>query len=135
MADRSQMLTSPAYRALSPAGRKVLAAIEREVERCGGVVTVSLADFGKLCGVSKSAVAYGLKQVALLGLVSVEQRGPRQRLMNIFQLADGWIALDADTAKRRQLQALLPKRQPAPQPVRPQRQTPSLPKLSWDDAR
>ena len=55
--------------------------------------------------------------------------------MNIFQLADGWTGLDADTAKRRQLQALLPKRQPVPKPVRPQRQTPSLPKLSWDDAR
>ena len=38
-ADRSQMMQSPAYAALSPAGRKVLAAIEHEVSSV--VVAVS----------------------------------------------------------------------------------------------
>ena len=46
-ADRSQMLTSPGYRALSPAGRKVLAAIESEVERSGGVVTEDIDEEAK----------------------------------------------------------------------------------------
>ena len=135
MVDRSQMLTSPAYQALSPAGRRVLAAIEREVRRGGGVVSISLTEFRKLTGVSQSASLYGLKQMALLGFFSVAQKGPRNRCIITISFADDWRGLDADTAKRRQLQALLPKRQPAPKPVRPQRQMPSLPKLSWDDAR
>ena len=69
MVDRD---TSPAYQALSPAGRTVLAAIEREVERGGGVAVLSFNDFMRRCGVSRSACANGLKQVELLGFASIQ---------------------------------------------------------------
>jgi hypothetical protein len=124
MADRSQMLTPPAYRALSPAGRKVLAAIEREVERCSGVVTVSLLTSGS-CGVSKSASPMAeAGRVAWFG--QRRAAGPRQRLMNIFRLDAG--SPDADTAA-----AAVAGTARSDSPRRSgqaQRQTPSLPKLS-----
>ena len=99
MTDRSQMMQSPAYAALSPAGRKVLAAIEREVERGGGVVVISFADFARRCDVSHSAAYSGLKQVALLGFASVET-GPRPRRIHTIRLRDNWQGIDADEARR-----------------------------------
>ena len=50
-ADRSQ---SPAYQALTPAARKVLAVIEGKIADGGGVATISLTNLAKLCGVSNS---------------------------------------------------------------------------------
>ena len=38
--DRSQMLTSPAYAALSPSARKVLALIDSKVAHGGGVAAI-----------------------------------------------------------------------------------------------
>ena len=136
-AGRLRMLTSPAYQALSPAGRKVLAAIEREVKRVGGVVVIGFADFARRCDVSHSAAYSGLKQVALLGFASVET-GPRPRRIHTIRLRDNWQGIDADEAKRLHLQARLPKQQQAaPKPVTPRvvRHTPSLPRMPWDDAR
>ena len=138
MTDRSQMMQSPAYAALSPAGRKVLAAIEREVERGGGVVVISFADFARRCDVSHSAAYSGLKQVALLGFASAET-GPRPRRIHTIRLRDNWQGIDADEARRLHLQARLPKQQQAvPKPVKPRsirRPAPSLPRMPWDDAR
>ena len=43
-ADRSRMLTSPAYAALSPSGRRVLALIDSKVTHGGGVAAISFSD-------------------------------------------------------------------------------------------
>ena len=80
-------LASAAYAALSPAGRKVLAAIEREVKRVGGVVVIGFADFARRCDVSHSAAYSGLKQVVLLGFASVET-GPRPRRIHTIRLRE-----------------------------------------------
>ena len=97
MTDRSQMMQSPAYAALSPAGRKVLAAIEREVERGGGVVVIGLADFAKLCACRK-AVANGLKQVDVARLCQCRQRGRVHALITSSGFR-GWTGIDTDEAE------------------------------------
>ena len=49
-ADRSQMLTSPAYAALSPSARKVLALIDSKVAHGGGVAAISFSYIERQCG-------------------------------------------------------------------------------------
>ena len=60
MTDRD---SSPAYRALSPSGRTVLAFIERQVERGGGVAAISYSDIEFLCGVTHGNCGFALRQV------------------------------------------------------------------------
>ena len=131
-ADRSQMLTSSAYQALTPAARKMLAVIEGKIADGGGVATISLTNLAKLCGVSDSTAFYAQRQVELLGFVTLVQ-GPLLR--NAYRLVDGWRAHDAIEAMRLRKQARTPKPR-APKAVKPRkRQAPSLPRMPWDDAR
>ena len=88
-ADRSQ---SPAYQALTPAARKVLAVIEGKIADGGGVATISLTNLAKLCGVSNSTAFLAQRQIVALGFVSIAP-GPRPR--DSYRLADGWRAHDA----------------------------------------
>ena len=110
-ADRSQ---SPAYQALTPAARKVLAVIEGKTADGGGVATISLTNLAKLCGVSDSTAFYAQRQVELLGFVTIVQ-GPLLR--NAHRLADGWRGHDAVEAMRLRKQARLPKPKAAPKSV------------------
>jgi len=136
---------SPAYLALTPAGRRVLHVIESEVER--GMASISLNDFTQRFGCSRAGARYGLKQCALLGFVSIDM-GPRR--VNVFALADGWKSIDRVEASRLVQLAKLPKPprastpEPAPtpkpvkqpKPVEPprmrERRMPSMPVFSWD---
>ena len=88
-ADRSQ---SPAYQALTPAARKVLAVIEGKIVEGDGVATINLTNLAKLCGVSNSTAFLAQRQIVALGFVSIAP-GPRPR--DSYRLADGWCAHDA----------------------------------------
>lgn len=52
---------SPAYLALTPAGRRVLHVIESEVER--GMASISLNDFTQRFGCSRAGARYDLKPI------------------------------------------------------------------------
>ena len=56
--------SSPAYRALSPSGRTVLALIERQVEHKGGTAVLSFSDIETLLGVTHGTCGYALRQVS-----------------------------------------------------------------------
>ena len=68
--------------ALSPAGRKAWP-IDSKVAHGGGVAAISFSDIERQCGMSTATC--GLRQVKLLGFVSVET-GPRRRI-NTFRLS------------------------------------------------
>ena len=109
---------SPAYAALTPAGKRVLRVIECEVERGGGTAAISRTDFQR-SGISHSAAGFGVKQVALLGFARIELP---QRI-NVFRLIDDWQSFDADTAARQARMAKLPKpptisKPPEPKPAK-----------------
>ena len=106
--------------------------IEGKIADGGGVATVSMTNLAKLCGVSDSAAFLAQRQIKLLGFVTIVQ-GPRPR--NTFRLSDGWRANDAVEAMRLRKQAFTPKPRATPKRVRPQRHTPSLPRMPWDDVR
>ena len=131
MTDRSQMFRSGAYAALSPSARKVLAVIEREAERKGGVVTISRANIAKLCGVARPTTAYALKQLVALGFYDI--RSPRPRHINTFRVSNVWQSLDPVEARQMQAQARAQTSIAKPRVI--QRQEPSLPRLPLDDAR
>ena len=100
MADRSQMLTSPAYAALSPSGRRVLALIDSKVTHGGGVAAISFSNIERQCGMSTAPAASHCGQVRLLGFVSVERGpGPRRRI-NSFRFSNVWRDLDAAACRR-----------------------------------
>ena len=82
MAERD---SSPAYRALSPSARTVLALIERQVTHGGGVAAISFSDIESSCGITHGTCGFALRQVRLLGFVTVE-RGRPARLVNSFRL-------------------------------------------------
>ena len=125
-ADRSRMLTSPAYAALSPSGRRVLALIDSKVTHGGGVAAISFSDIERSCGMIHGTCGFALRQVKLLGFVSVERGpGPRRRI-NTFRFSDVWRDLDAVACRQLVAQARLGK---------PRTVTPSLPRIPWDDAR
>ena len=147
--DRSAVLQSPAYAALTPSGKRCLHLIEDEVERCGGAARIPRKGFMAV-GISKAAVSFGIKQCERLGFVSVTVG---LRHANVFVLLDDWRLLDAAEAARRVKLARLPKppRVAAPKPPKPaatpkpvkaepprmiERRVPSLPRLSFmDDGR
>jgi len=62
-ADRSRMLTSPAYAALSPSGRRVLALIDSKVTHGGGVAAISFSDIERSCGMIHGTCGFALRQV------------------------------------------------------------------------
>jgi len=100
---------SPAYAALSPAGRRCLRVIEAEIARCGGEASISRAAFER-SGISRIAAARGLKQIVHLGFVEV---GQGSRRISIFRLSGRWQAIDgADEAATLVRLAKLPKPQP-----------------------
>ena len=111
-ADRSQ---SPAYQALTPAARKVLAMIGGKIADGGGVATISLTNLAKLCGVSNSTAFLAQRQIVALGFVSIAP-GPRPR--DSYRLADGWRAHDAVEAMRLRKVARTSKPR-TPKPVKP----------------
>ena len=153
MTDRSGVVASAAYAAMTRSGRRVLHLIEGEVERGGGTASISLDDFDRRFGCSRRSTCFALKQLALLRLHHHRHgTAPRQDV----PLYDGWRAVTADEAKRLVKQARLPKPPRAavpklPKPVKPpkaskppkvkrprmnERRAVSLPKLSFvDDGR
>ena len=68
MTDRSGVVASAAYAAMTRSGRRVLHLIEGEVERGGGTASISLYDFDRRFGCSRRATCFALKQLALLRL-------------------------------------------------------------------
>ena len=133
MVDRSQMFQSAAYQALTPCARKVLTVILDKTERGGDMAAITLMDLAKLSGVSRGAGLTALKQVTLLGFVSIRQ-GPPPRLINTFAVLGDWQDHDAVEAVRLRKLSRLPK--PGPKRVakpRVVRHTPSLPTMPWQD--
>ena len=96
MADRSEVLQSAAYAALSLGGKRVLHVIEEEVAAHGNGVVIPLDEF-MARGMCRTAAQFGIRQCECLGLIKVEI-GPRR--VNVFRLCDDWRALDKVEAKR-----------------------------------
>ena len=134
MADRLQKRESAAFAALSPAGRAVLTAVEREIARGGGVAVMDFNSIVRRADMSRGATANGLKQIEMLGFASIDM-GPSPRFIRTMKLSDRWQHIDADEAERLQLKAKLPMaetKRAAVQAVAPRvRHTPSLPVLHW----
>ena len=64
LGERSGVVASSAYAAMTRSGRRVLHLIEGEVERGGGTASISLDDFDRRFGCSRRATRFGLKQLA-----------------------------------------------------------------------
>jgi hypothetical protein len=78
VAHRLEMVTSPAYRALSLSGHRVLARIEIEHMHHGGVENGKLPvtfDNFEAYGISEKSVAPALREVQALGFVRITERG------------------------------------------------------------
>ena len=145
--DRSGMLQSPAYLAITPVGWRVLRLIEDTINRSGGsAVTLTRSSFGG----HRGSISFGIKQCERLGFVSI---GIGLRRANAFSLLDEWRAVDADegaagavgkaAAAAATVTRGVPKAAEAGQPSKPvavarptpQRQV-TLPRLSFmDDGR
>ena len=81
--DRSAVLQSPAYAALTPSGKRCLHLIEDEVERCGGVAAIPRPVF-MARRISKKSVSFGIKQCEHLGFIS-NTVGVGARHANVFR--------------------------------------------------
>ena len=81
--------SSPAYPALTPAGKRWLRVVEAE-SRNAAAGSISHTDFER-SGISRVAAARGTKQVAHLGFVEV---GQGSRRISTFRLGGRWRALD-----------------------------------------
>ena len=103
--DRSEVLQSAAYAALTPSGKQCLHLIEDEIERGDGAAMLPRSFF-TVRGLSKAATSFGVKQCERLGFVSV---GTGVRGTNLLWLSDGWRTIDAVEAARRVRLAKLPK--------------------------
>ena len=137
--DRLQKRGSPAFEALSPAGRAVLTAVENEIARGGGVAVMDFNSIVRRADMSRGATANGLKQIEMLGFASIDM-GPSPRFIRTMKLSDRWQRIDADEAERLALKSRLPMaetKRAAVQAVPPrmERRQPSLPRMPWDDAR
>jgi hypothetical protein len=73
-----EMLESPAYRALSLTGHRILARFQIELARHGGKdngkLPVTFDDFATF-GIDRHAIAPGLREVEALGFVKCTERG------------------------------------------------------------
>ena len=88
-----EMLRSPAFRALSLTGHRILARIEIELASHGGrdngKLPVTFADFEQY-GIERHAVGRGIRAVCALGLVELTRRGRsgggEYRTPNLFRI-------------------------------------------------
>jgi len=107
-------------------GRRVLALIDSKVTHVGGVAAISFGDIERSCGMIHGTCGFALRQVKLLGFVSVARGPGSRRRINTFRFSDVWRDLDAVACRQLAAQARLGK---------PRTVTPSLPRIPWDDAR
>jgi hypothetical protein len=138
--EHSEMFSSPAFKAMSPCGRRALDLISDEIEHARVDVVALARSWFIANGMSKAAVSYGIRQCLGLGFIKIEVG---RRNSHLFRLAAGWKALDGVEAKRLAEAAKLPSRveklvKPLPTPKRVKvvpprrvRRVPSLPKLSF----
>jgi len=91
---------SPAYRAVTPCGREVLSAIEREVARCGGVATLSHDTIEWMCSIGHSNCCFAQRQIRLLGFVDVEFAYNGLRPTHSFRMSTRWQSIGTAEAKR-----------------------------------
>jgi hypothetical protein len=103
MADRSEVLQSATYAALSVGGKRVLKVILDHVGH--DAAAISLAQFMERGMCCRSTARIGIKQCELVDFVTVSMG---HRRVNVFRRSDGWRGLDADEAKRRVRLARLP---------------------------
>jgi hypothetical protein len=143
-----QMSESPAHKALSRGGVRILDEIAGEIGRdSSGAAVLSFNALAARCNLTRIAVRVAVKRLVALDFIKIGF-GPRR--ISVFRLAGGWRALDADTAARlvreaRQMTLARPERLAAPRaptPVKPKpvekpapveprtRRQPTLPRLS-----
>jgi len=103
--DRSEVLQSAAYAALTPCGKQCLHLSEDEIERGDGAAMLPRSFF-MVRGLSKASTSFGTKQCERLGFISV---GTGVRGTNLLWLSDSWRTIDAVEAARRVQLAKLPK--------------------------
>ncbi|MCA6110870.1 hypothetical protein [Bradyrhizobium cenepequi] len=148
MADREN---SPAYAALPPSARQVLAVIEQAIGG-GDSASVSYLAFSLDHRITQKVVSPALPTLVNLGLIEIET-GPRGS--NVFRLSDRWRGIDEAEAKelarevkphrgfekrpevnRERVAKLATLKLPKPMTVerrRYRRQVPSLPMMPWQD--
>ena len=124
MADRSQMLTSPAYAALSPSGRRVLALIDSKVTHGGGVAAISFSNIERQCGMSTAPAASHCGRSGCSASSASNVDRVRAAVSTASGSAMSGVILMPPRAGGLAAQARLGKPQ-----------TPSLPRMPWDDAR
>jgi len=148
--DRTEVMQSPAYLAMTPSGKRVLHIIEGMTSRRGGEPVALSHSYFMARKMTQASSCKAVKQLVALRFVKVDTG---KRRTNTFTLIDGWQSIDADEAKRRMALARQPKPQrpsskpPKPKPVKPElkpmtvaprnmRRAPSLPTMPWmDDGR
>ena len=108
---------SAAFQAMTLAGRRVLQFIEREVERGGDGVAITLKTFTSSGGMCRAMARFGVKQCERLGFIRI---GTGLRHANTFSLVDGWRTVHAVEAER-----LVPPQVAAPKPVKPPKPAPT----------
>ena len=94
--DRTEVMQSPPYLAMTPSGKRVLHIIEGMTSRNGGEpVALSYSYLWRANDAASSCKA--VKQLVALGFVTVEA----DKRPNTFTLCDNWQSIDADEVKRR----------------------------------
>ena len=101
---------SPAYRRLSPAGRRVLEVIEEQADR--GNKQISFSDFQRWCAMPRSSVGYGLTQCRLLGFCEITPVGNLRS--NSFRLIATWKTVSKVEARKLRRMAGASKQQATP---------------------
>ena len=140
--DRTEVMQSPAYLAMTPSGKRVLHIIEGMTSRNSGEPVALSHSYFVARKMTQASSCKAVKQLVALGFVTVEA----DKRPNTFTLCDNWQSIDADEAKRRMALARQPKPQrpsstpPKPKPVKPEpkpmtvaprimRRAPSLPTM------
>jgi hypothetical protein len=120
----AEVRQSAAFQAMTLAGRRVLQFIEREVERGGDGVAITLKTFTSSGGMCRAMARFGIKQCERLGFIRI---GTGLRHANTFSLVDGWRTVHAVEAERLVQLAKLPKppQVAAPKPVKPPKPAPT----------
>ena len=121
--DRTEVMQSPAYLAMTPSGKRVLHIIEGMTSRNSGEPVALSHSYFVARKMTQASSCKAVKQLVALGFVTVEA----DKRPNTFTLCDNWQSIDADEAKRRMALARQPKPQrpsskpPKPKPVKPER--------------